>query len=305
MASNTHAVVAAVPVQTSFGITRVMFATDFSPTSLAALPFAAAIARTFNSDFHLFHAVMSQYKYPPIGETPVPLARADDEAKRRMRDLASSPLLKDVKIASEEVARGGLSVLRRRVEQNEIDLLVIGTHGRRGFERLMLGSFAEALVRTASCPILTIGPRISTRVEEEFRPRHVLFATDASPDSFRALHDAILFAEKRCELTVLYVLPGGHEKSPEADAFAALMRDSLHHTLPLETIKKCNPEIVIKFGDPVESILEAAKDRGSELIVMGARSAQIKKKRKCSAGVSYGVIVRATCPVLTVRGREF
>jgi nucleotide-binding universal stress UspA family protein len=302
MANATQAPVAPVPTGISTRIKRVMYATDFSAISLAALPFAAAIARTFDAEIYLLHTVMPEYEYPLLADAPVTLTRVSDDAKSRMRALARSELLRDLKIRSEEVAHGGLEVIRKRIDQNEIDLLVIGTHGRRGFERLLLGSWAEELIRRASCPVLCVGPHMRERVEREFRPRQVLFATDASPDSFRALPDAILFAEGRCELTLLHVLPNGHERSPEANAFGALMRESLHHTIPLETIKKCNPEIVIKFGNPAERILEAANERRSELIVMGARSAEMKPKH--DIGVSYGVIVRATCPVLTVRGRE-
>ena len=299
MASN--ALAAPVRSNIAVGIKRLMFATDFSKVSLAALPFATATARAFESEIYLFHTIMPNHKYRLMADAPL----AHKEALRQMRDLARSPLLSDVQIASEQIIQGDVTAVQKYVEQNEIDLLVIGTHGRRGFERLMLGSFAEALVRTASCPVLTVGPYTKPLIGREFSPTHVLFATDASPDSFRALHDATLFAHKGSELTVIHVLPNGHENSPDATAFGTLMRDALHRTLPLETIKRCNPEVVVKFGDTVECILSAAKERGSELIVMGSRSAAIKREGKDKNGVSYGVITRATCPVLTVRGRPF
>jgi nucleotide-binding universal stress UspA family protein len=294
-----HAIAAPVSFDTSVTLKRIMFATDFSSASLAALPFAAAIARTFNSDLHLFHLLIGK------DESCVPNGHAFGAATRRIRDLARSPLMAAVKIASEEIVQGEFSALQKHVEQKDIDLLVIGTHGRRGFERLMLGSFAEAVIRTASCPVLTVGPRTKHLTSLEFLPRQVLFATDASPDSFCTLHDAILFAHGRGEFTIIHVLPDGHEDSPEAIAFATLMRDSLHRTLSLETIKRCNPEILVKSGNPVDCILAAANERGSELIVMGARSAEIKRGRNGKGGVLYGVIARSSCPVLTVRGHAF
>lgn len=297
MTNTTNAIATRVASSSSNGLKRLMFATDFSSVSLAALPFAAAIARTFNSDLYLFHLLMGRSEYGVTDRC------ADEEAKRRMRNLAQSRLLSPEMIASEDIVRGDLSLVQKHIEQNEIDLLVIGTHGRTGFERLMLGSFAETVIRTASCPVLTVGPHTKHLVSHEFLPRQVLFATDASPDSFRALHDAILFAHGRGELTIIHVLADGRENSPEAIAFATLMRDALHRTLPLETIKRCNPEILVKSGNPVDCILAAANERGSELIVMGARSAEIKRGRAGRSGVSYGVITRATCPVLTVRGR--
>lgn len=301
MANTGNAVAAPVLSKFAVGIKRLMFATDFSKVSLAALPFAAAIARAFDSEIYLFHTIMPNHSYRLMADAPL----AQKDAMREMRNLARSPLLTDVQIASEEIVQGDVTAVQKYVEQNEIDLLVIGTHGRRGFERLMLGSFAEAVVRTASCPVLTVGPYTKPLRGQEFSPAQVLFATDASPDSFRALHDATVFAHKRGELTVIHVLPKGHENSPEATAFATLMRDALHRTLPLETIKRCNPEVVVKFGDTVECILSAASERGSELIVMASRSTAIKREGKGKNSVSYGVITRATCPVLTVRGRQF
>src|SRR5690348_4089287 len=92
---------------------RVMFATDFSQSSYAALPFAAAIARSFGSDLYLFHAVAPGFGYPTT------LAQTKVEAMRRMRDLARSPLLSDVKIGSEEVMRGGIEVVEKSIVANE------------------------------------------------------------------------------------------------------------------------------------------------------------------------------------------
>lgn len=299
MSASSIAAISSSPIL-STRLKRVTFATDFSPISLAALPFAAAIARSFGSDLYLFHAVEPEFGYPA---TP---GQVEVEAKHKMRDLARAALLADVKIGSEEVAQGGIELLKKSLATNEIDLVVVGTHGHSGVARVLLGSFAEQLIRSAPCAVLTVGPHIRKSAEQTFRPRQVLFATDASPDSFRALPDAILFAEKRCELTLLHVLPNGHEQTPEQDAFVSLMRDGLHSTIPLETIKRCNPEIVIKFGSAIDRILEVAAERQSELIVMGARSSKIKRMQKSqTSGVSYGVIVRAECPVLTVRGREF
>ena len=80
------------------------------------------------------------------------------------------------------------------------------------------------------------------------------------------------------------------------------MQDGLHRTLPLTAIKTRNPEIMVRFGNPVKEILESAAERGSELIAMGARSNA--NKPAFSRSVSYGVIAQAPCPVLTVTGRE-
>jgi nucleotide-binding universal stress UspA family protein len=159
------------------------------------------------------------------------------------------------------------------------------------------------MIHAAACPVLTIGPEIEPRSRSEFHPKHILFATDASADSFRALPHAILFARKQgSDLALVHVLSMGHEGTPEADAFAALMQDALHRALPISAMRDCRPEIMVRFGNPIEEILKAARERGSELIVMGARSTA--NRSTFSRSVSYGVIAQAPCPVLTVRGRK-
>lgn len=284
----------------------ILFATDFSAASLAALPFAAAIARTFNSRIHLLHLLMPEtYQFLPPESMPVVMESIDEDALKRMLQLRSSEVLKGLKLGSAEVTKGELGALLRRIEERKIDLLVIGTHGRRGFQRLLLGSIAEEIVRRARCPVLTVGPHAQFPKSGDFHPKHVVFATDATPDSFRALPYAVLFAKRECsDIAMVHVLPGGDKRRPEAEAFAALMRESLYHTVPLDAVKTCSPEILVRFGDPVREILEAAVERESELIVTGARSGSVKNEKILSKGVSYGLIAGASCPVLSVRGRD-
>jgi len=284
----------------------ILFATDFSAESLAALPFAAAISQTFNSRIHLLHLLMPQtYQFVPPETIPAIAESIEQDALTRMLELRSSQALKGLKPGSAEVAKGELGELLRRIEERNIDLLVIGTHGRRGFQRLLLGSIAQEIVRRAPCPVLTVGPHAHFPKSGGFHPKHVVFATDATPDSFRAMPYAVLFAKRECsDMAMVHVLPDGDEQTPEAEAFAALMRESLHHTIPLDAIKSCSPEILVHFGDPVTEILNAAHERESELIVMGARSRSVKFEKIFSKGVSYGVIAGASCPVLTVRGRD-
>jgi len=287
-------------------IKQILFATDFSEASNAALPFAAALARAFQSELHLLHLLMPEmYQFLPPQGMPAAIESLESDASARMERLKTSSALDDIKVSSAEIMKGELGILLKQIQDRNIDLLVIVTHGRRGFRRLLLGSIAEEIIRHACCPVLTVGPHVHCSSTGEFHPKHVLFATDASPDSFRALPYAVKFANRECsDVILVHVLERGDAKSPEANAFAALMRESLHHTIPLNAIKSCTPEILVRFGDSVEQILDAARERESELIVMGARSGTMKLEKALSKGVSNGVIAAATCPVLTVRGRD-
>lgn len=283
---------------------KVMFTTDFSATSLEALPLAAAVARTFSSDLHLLYAMTPGGSGTVVPEFGVDVSEVmAGDAFARLVGIKHSDELQGVRVATPEVFRRGLWELPEKIARDEFDLLVMATHGNKGFRHLLLGSVTEELIRTAPCPVLTVSPHVKLKAGAEFHPKHILFATDATADSFRALPHAMLFAQRAgCDLTLVHVLAKGSEMSPQARAFAALMQDALHEALPLTAIKECSPEIVVCFGDPVEEILNAARERESELIVMGARSNA--NKATFSHSVSYGVIADAKCPVLTVKGRS-
>lgn len=293
-----------IPQSTSTSYAKLLFTTDFSPTSFKALPFAAAVARTFSSELHLLYALTRDQYMFAVPEFPQEIATvSEDEARARLNKIKDSRELEGVNVAAPLAFRRGLKDLADKIACDEIDLVVMATHGSKGFRHVLLGSVTEDMIRTSPCPVLTIGPHLSVRADATFQPQHVLFATDGTTDSFRAMSHAIRFARKAgCSLTLVQVLPKGHENSPEANAYAALMQDALHRALPVTAIKECNPEIVVCFGNPVEEILNIARERGTELIVMGARSTA--NKRTFSRSVSYGVITEANCPVLTVRGRE-
>ena len=280
---------------------RILFTTDFSETSLNVLPAAGAVARTFGSSLTLMYVLTPGDEICAAPEfAPAIRDVVETDANARLLALKYSAQLEGVN-ANAEVYKGGWNNLIDKIASDNIDLLVLSTHGNQGFRHLLLGSMAEDMTHSVTCPVLTVGPHAKWSTGNEFRPKHILFATDATADSFRVLPYALEFAKAQyANIALLHVLPGGKEESPDADAFAALMRDLLHRKLSLAEIKNISPEIVVKFGNVKDEILNAAQERGSELIVMGARSKT--KRGTFSRSVSYGVISSATCPVLTVRG---
>ena len=145
---------------------NILFATDFSEASQAALPYAAAIARRYDSQLHIAHIMSpASYVIPSQPGDPVTIdsiheaARAD--VRQRMETLASH--LKTVPhhtyVREGEVWESLSDIIRT----HEIDLLVVGTHGRTGVKKLLLGSKAEEILRLAPCPVLTVGPKIAGR----------------------------------------------------------------------------------------------------------------------------------------------
>jgi len=190
------------------------------------------------------------------------------------------------------------------VEKQEIDLIVIGTHGRRGVEKLLLGSTAEEILRCARTPLLMVGPENSVSPETEAKPQRILYATDFSPESEAAMRFACsLSREYRAALFFLHVTQDAY-KEPlstrmQAADFFRLRFMEKHWTLEAGIA----PEYYVEFGVPAEFILEIAAKLQIELIVLGMRGARYPRVAAHLPGpTAYDVVSHAPCPVLVIRG---
>jgi nucleotide-binding universal stress UspA family protein len=189
----------------------VLFATDLSPASENAMRHALALARHYGATLHLAH-VVSAWGFTLAG--PDAVAIADEVALRELHELEESlstrgalaGIKHDVTVRDGEV----WPQIERLIDQDDVDLVVIGTHGRRGLDRLFLGSVAEQILRCAECPVVTVGPGCTGRsgVENIRQPRPILFATDFKGASLQALPYAVTFARERgVKLVLLHVIP--------------------------------------------------------------------------------------------------
>jgi nucleotide-binding universal stress UspA family protein len=227
-------------------------------------------------------------------------------AENKMANLVKSELFKGIK--HHELVKEGFGfiseVLSELIGRLEIDLIVLGTHGRGGIKKLVLGSVAEEIADSAYRPALTVGPQISSKLGPELKLRRILYATDLLPGSARALAYAVWLVEhEHAHLTLLHVLktptdaPLGH---PEVERDTAMKR--LVQLLPPVTTLSAGTEFIVEMGSPAEHILKVAEDQSADLIVMGPH-------RTSYPGISahlpwvtpHQVLCHAPCPVLTVR----
>jgi nucleotide-binding universal stress UspA family protein len=205
------------------------------------------------------------------------------------------------------IERGGAvwPVLSEVLKEHEIDLIVLGTHGRTGVQKLLLGSSAEEVFRRAHVPVLTIGPAVQSGVHGGGRFRCVLFATDFNAVSAAAAPYAVSLAQQnQSRLLLLHVLPKPKSGKPEMELSIAEALHRLQELVPAEAELWCRPEAVVQHGDPAEQILAAANQCGADLIVLGVRGMDrwTKAATRLDQAIAYQVVVHAPCPVLTVRG---
>ena len=176
---------------------RILFATDFSPASTVALPYATAIARHFGAKLYLAYVISPDaYDLIPLDERDPALKHMRTHAEEQLAGMRATSPLKG--LSHEVLVDHGVvwPMLSAMAEQHDINLFVIGTHGRRGVEKMLLGSISEEILRCAQRPVLMVGPESSVAPETEARLKRILYATDFSPESEPAMHYACALAKE-------------------------------------------------------------------------------------------------------------
>jgi nucleotide-binding universal stress UspA family protein len=191
------------------------------------------------------------------------------------------------------------------VNQQKTDLIVMGTHGRTGMTRALLGSAAEETFRKAAVPVLTVGPHVSRNTERRLAMKQILFATDFSPESLAALPFAVSVAEEhQSNLTLLNVI--GKTEVGElvhAGQYVESTLRRLRSLVPEEAEVWCEPNCRVEQGPEAEKVLEVAVALGADLIVLGLRAPQggVGAATHLLRSIAHHVVANAQCPVLTVR----
>lgn len=241
---------------------------------------------------------------------PYPMTRDEILSElRRAVDAAGAGAL-DVALATD--AGDAAATIVDHAVRMATDLLVMATHGRGGFDRLLLGSITEKVLRKAPCPILTVPPHALPTMPEEVVFRRILCPMDFSPSALQAFGFAMdLARQANGSVTVLHVIEWLAEEEPRAHAHFNVSEYRQHLTadaharlqalLADEPCTWCETEEVVVIGRAHREVLATAAARQTDLIVMGAQG-------RGSAGLAlFGsttqhVVRAATCPVLTVRG---
>ena len=288
---------------------NILFLTDFSEPSCDALPIATAIARAYGSTVHAVHVLVpssSAYMAPEMA--PVLLDDEEELAAVEMERVEAQLM----GLPRETIIERGSSlweVAARLLKEREIDLIVMGTHGRTGFKKALLGSSAEEVFRRSRVPVLMNGPATRTGAHNGGRFSCVLFATDFNTVSSVAAPYAVSLAqENQARLVLLHVLPvpkpGKSNKPRELSVAEAMHR--LEELVPREADLWCRPGALVEHGDPAAQILAVAKQHGADLIVLGVRGvdALAHITARVQRDIAYDVVAHAPCPVLTVRGEE-
>jgi nucleotide-binding universal stress UspA family protein len=301
-------------------IRRILCPIDFSDFSRRALDHAMAIGRWYGSTvtaLHVFTPVpVPAFGPGPAGFEPIVLTEVDREqlladTKEFVATESAPGIVTDVVLREGNTATEILT----QATAMKADLIVIGTHGRSGFERLVLGSIAEKVLRKAACPVLTVPRRLPDAVPAgPVLFKRIVCAVDFSDCSMQALKYALSLAQETggC-LTVLHVLapelvdPLG--VGEEHVSLAALLvqreqqtRQLLDKAVPQNAVKSGKVESILVHGKAWREILNVASDRQTDLIVLGVQG-RGAADLLFFGSTAHHVVRQALCPVLTLRGQ--
>lgn len=291
---------AALPQVARISLKDILFPTDFSPASEAALRFALMLARVYGSRLHVAHVILPESHPQVLSPKLSQEVDAWDNANERLDELAHHPSIGIIHCTS-LLASGDLEeVIPGLIQEHNIDLVVLGTRGRRGVSRIMLGSSAERIYRSAPCPVLTVGPRVRVA---QWQLRRILCPVDLEGNPEPALQYALsLASDQESEFMVLNavpMVPWQHRADVEKHARARML--SLIHEENSDSAL-VEVQLLVRWESPAEAILQCAVDREIDLIVMGVRKSRAAGlSSHLPWPVASEVVSRAPCPVLTVR----
>lgn len=282
----------------------------FSEFSIRAYHYAVSLAEHYRAKLVAQH-IVELWRYPYADYAA---SQGDyQELWRALREGGEERLREFVKkhthdeIQPELVVHEGIAAdsILSFAQARKADVIVMGTHGRRGFDRLVLGSVTDRVMRTAPCPVLAISklPHEFMAAGEERRHVHhlsrILFCTDFSENSQRALNYAIsATAEYDAELALLHVLEDV-PSPPKTEETIATATEQLNKLIPQEERKTLKTKTAVRIGKPYEQIIQFALEAQIDMVTMGV-SGRGALDRAVFGSTTYRVIQLGPCPVLAV-----
>jgi nucleotide-binding universal stress UspA family protein len=297
-------------------IRRILCPTDLSDIAPRAFDHAVALARFHQAEIELAYVSEPLLAGPVAPASNPPWVVLDPAVRGRLESaleaLASPAGALGIPVRIEVHEGRVVPEILERARAWPADVLVMGTHGRGGFERWILGSVTEKVLRKAPCPVLTVPPPASgIHPESSVLFRRIVCPVDFSGASLTALGYALKLAEESCaEITVLHVLewlvedePGAKIAGFDVPEFRRYLerdaRDRLKKVVPEDAHNWCRPREEVVGGRPGREVLRVAEEVRADLVVMGVRGRSAVDLALFGSTTQH-VVRGARCPVLVV-----
>jgi nucleotide-binding universal stress UspA family protein len=293
-------------------IQRILCAIDFSEFSVMAYEYASSLAPHYGARLYVQH-VLESWQYPSAC-----FVASADEYDRFCKNLKTAgcdhlhSLVKDHSLAGltpECVIQDGPAAdcIVSCARNEAVNLIVVGTHGIRGFDRAILGSVTEKVLRKARCSVLAVhhtspDPSMSEAHERGLQLRKVLFCTDFSEYSNRAFDYALSVATAYdASLTVLHVVDGMSRLHGEENASRAY--EVLRKLIASQSQPGCRITATVRVGRPYREISLLASEMNTDLVIMAVRGRNALDTA-IFGSTTYRVLCLGSCPVLAVHPED-
>jgi nucleotide-binding universal stress UspA family protein len=284
-------------------IERILCPVDFSKYSVQAYAYACSLAQRYGAKLFVQN-VVELWRHPSASFA----AAADLYAQfcADLTDEGKEHLQRFVEVHSpagffpECVTGEGMAIdcILGLAQQENVDLIVMGTHGVRGFDRLILGSVTEKVLRKAKCSVLAVHRGTRQPGEGGMALREILFCTDFSAAANGAMGTALSMAgEYGARLTLIHVLEGMarlHNAENTAKAYERLDR-----MVPESMRRERNIDTVVRAGKACREISQLASERSADLVMMGVQGSHALDDTMFGS-TTYRVVQMGQCPVLAV-----
>jgi nucleotide-binding universal stress UspA family protein len=287
-------------------IRRILLATDLSETADRALKQAVEVAAQHRAKIDIFHVVTLESLDPANFQQALNayMAKVEDEVFDDLSTRSDAIKTRGLAVETVVVRRPyPVEAILERIRETGPDLVVMGTHGRSGLRKLLLGSVASRIVLEAPCPVMTVAKDAEVGEGEQGFER-ILVPVDFNDHSEKAVEAAQALLAPSGRLILEHVVSSPAHPSLYAGGVAKLFQ--LHPELPglignkLSDLYRGQAEIVVTEGSIVEEILETARSKKAELIVMGTRGLS-RPDYLLIGSVTERVIGRAKVPVLAIK----
>jgi len=284
---------------------KILVATDFSDSSRAAVSYAEALAKHFRCHVTvvhvLDHSVLVRMQAEMTGTgSPADNDLIEVELARTVSKIRSQGLKAD------DLLLNGKSSIARQIlsaaDEINADVIVVGTHSRRGIDRLLLGSCAETLMRSSRRPVLTIGSGFYKDPADAVSFKSVVFATDFSSSS--ALQASLAFGfvhESRGHLYLCHVLEHVCWDTAKSSGLEDEFKAELMRLVPETEYEWCSPESVVEYGNVADRLVQLCERVSADLLVLGSNQSAPWTTHLMD-GTLGSVLQRVSCPTLTLHG---
>ncbi len=284
-------------------IERIVCPVDFSDGSVKAYDYAYSLALRYRAKLSVEHVIpILEYGFP-VFDLAACYPEIERNVQSELKSLIARHSTKGVEIETAAFRGFVPDAILATAKRQSADLIVMGTHGRRGIDRLVMGSTTEHVLRKAHCPVLAVRQPAHDFVNpdsntETVRLQKILVCTDFSACAYAATDYALSLAQEyNAELMILHVLEGLPEE--RKDVLLRTVGEKLQELAPQDARNWCSIKTRVRFGEPYQEIIQQAVEQQADLVVQGVRGRNALDLAVFGS-TTQRVLQLGPCPVLAV-----